>query len=64
MCKNSKTCIYGTETCWFKHENNKSRNEDGNIANDEIMIQKLIQMMETITERMLIIEESNQKLQE
>ena len=38
--------------------------EDGNIANDEIKIQELIQMMEKITERILIIEENNPKLQE
>ena len=64
MCKNFKTCIYGEEICWFKHENIKSRNEDENIANNENMIKKLIQMMEKITERMLIIEESNPKIQE
>ena len=64
MCKNFKTCIYGEEIFCFKHEHIKSRNEDENIANNETMIQKLIQMMEKITERMLIIEESNPKLQE
>ena len=64
MCKNFKTCIYGEEICWFNHENIMSRNEDENIANNENMIKKLIQMMEKITERMLIIEESNPKIQE
>ena len=63
-CKNFETCIYGKATCWFKHENNKSRNEDENITNNESMIQKLIQMMEKITERMSIIVQSNPKLQE
>ena len=63
-CKNYKTgaCIYGKDMCWFLHENVET-GEDTEIKDGNI-IQKMMQMMERMTERMINLEESNKKLQD
>ena len=77
-CKKFKNgeCIYGNEKCWYNHKteqihNDKEKdieNEDNtNIMNkNEIenkeVIQRIMQMMETLTERIINIENRNQKI--
>ena len=52
-CKNFKngSCIYGKDICWFLHENMDTGEEIE--TNHENIIQKMMQMMEKMTERML-----------
>ena len=74
-CKNANNgvCIFGNEKCWFIHDNMKSNenmnNENeknrNNIkqkdtkSNENYVIQKMMNMMETCTERILRLEERN-----
>ena len=68
-CNKSKDgeCIYGKENCWFNHETDKlnndkekySENEDNaNIMNKNgnEVIQRIMQMMETMTKRIMYLE--------
>ena len=52
--QNSGTCRYGNELCWFKHENNNGVNDNGNYQQE--VFDKIFNMMEKITERVLIME--------
>ena len=80
-CKNENNgkCIFGSETCWFIHENTNNKEENINHKNNENknnikdsentnvennMIQKMMTMMETFTERILKLEEIELKLKE
>ena len=64
ICKKFKTgeCTFGNEKCWFNHEKEgkdsgqKERN-DKNLENNEI-IQKMLQKMDTLTKRIIDIENS------
>ena len=73
---NNGVCIFGNEKCWFIHDNNMKSNENmnnenyentnnikdkdnTNIEND--VIKKMMNMMETFTERILRLEERNLK---
>ena len=77
--ENNGKCIFGNETCWFIHENTNIKEENINHKNNENknnikdsentnvennMIQKMMTMMETFTERILKLEEINLKLKE
>ena len=64
-CRNmlKGTCKFGKSKCWFNHDNlensNESEeNENSNKENNDV-IQKIFEMMETMTERIVQMEESN-----
>ena len=63
-CKN-RICIYGRQKCWYKHEISEKEiiepienNEDGINENNDV-IQRLMKMVETLTQRIFKIEETN-----
>ena len=66
ICKNlnAGSCIYGKELCWFKHNCGGSIQEGKEPDNHEIVMHKIIQMMEKISERMYKIEENNSNIHE
>lgn len=63
-CKkaNSGTCWFGARNCWFLHEadtsiqNGNKENLNGNNYNEEV-IQKIFDMMETFTTRIVQLEQ-------
>ena len=54
------TCWFGPKTCWFHHEEVEKINESGNNENKEEMIEKIFNMMEVFTQRILKLENDNQ----
>ena len=71
---NNGVCIFGNEKCWFIHDNNMKSNENmnnenyentnnikdkDNTNNENDVIKKMMNMMETFTERILRLEERN-----
>ena len=62
-CRNilKGACKYGTSKCWFNHDDIENPNESEVNVNKENnnVIQKLFEMMETMTERIVQMEESN-----
>ena len=71
-CKKFKNgeCIYGKEKCWYNHNNEELENENENNTKminkngneTEDVIQRIMQMMETLTKRIMDIEIKNQKI--
>ena len=60
LCKDYKNngCHYGETNCWFKHEN-ENISDDINIVeikNQNEMMQKLFEMVETYTQRIISLE--------
>ena len=63
-CKNESngSCIYGKNKCWFKHketeEINGTEKDHDKIEHNENreVIQSIVKMMETLTERIVNIE--------
>ena len=61
LCRNFKNgeCKFGKEKCWFNHKNEdifkKNEHEDNNV------IQRILNMMEKMSERIVHMEISNQK---
>ena len=49
------TCKYGNEKCWFKHNDNKDKNENEgteNIVNENNeVVQRIFKMLEKMTGR-------------
>ena len=71
---NNGVCIFGNEKCWFIHDNNMKSNENmnnenyenknnikdkDNTNNENDVIKKMMNMMETFTERIVRLEERN-----
>jgi hypothetical protein len=62
LCKNEKngSCIYGNKKCWFSHENeqsnNKNQKHEKEIEENQKVTQRMFEMMETITQRVIEIE--------
>ena len=66
LFKGDKTCQYRSQSCWFKHTDilngnmerniSKSGNDIEHIENKSEVIQKLVEMVEKYTERILILE--------
>ena len=59
----NRICIYGKQKCWYKHKESETEtiepilennDDDTNINND--VIQRIMKIMETLTERMIKIE--------
>ena len=61
QCKNEQNekCIHGPKSCWYKHTDKHTENNDIN-QNDETndTLKKLFNMMETFAQRLLYIENS------
>ena len=55
-------CKYSEDKCWFKHQSiskentNKTETIEKNTNEEIIVLKKLLDMVEKITERVLIIE--------
>lgn len=50
-------CRFGSEKCWYKHENeNKNIKNDIRVDENSDIIQRLFKMMETFAERMALVE--------
>ena len=64
-CRNilKGACKFGKSKCWFIHDNIENSNESEDTVNlnneNNDVIQKLFKMMETMTERIIQMEESN-----
>ena len=62
FCRNENNgiCIYGFQKCWFRHENkqakNKNETDEKDIKENKEVTQKMFEMMETITQRVIQIE--------
>ena len=60
ICKDDNIgyCSYGNTNCWFNHkETNQSKNNgNGNENENSEVIQKLFEMMETFSNRLVQIE--------
>ena len=59
QCKNEslKICLYGAEKCWFQHNEHEDHKKYQNQNQD--ITEKLFNMMEKFTERIIIIEKKN-----
>ena len=57
-------CIYGSQNCWFRHENSE-RGLDSDIQTNEKneLIEKVFGMLEKMTQRIVKIENYNLKIQ-
>jgi hypothetical protein len=59
-------CWFGAKTCWFHHEGIEQINENGrtdnieNKNNKEEIIEKIFNMMEVFTQRIMKLENDNQ----
>ena len=54
------TCVFGEEKCWFKHEKNEDAHNNENkkdIDENETVTQKMLDMMEKFTKRLIEIED-------
>ena len=62
-CRNSinGTCKYGSIFCWFTHDDLDTNDNDRFMDEKNEVIQKLIEMMERMTERIVKIEENSRK---
>ena len=62
MCRNEKdgTCIFGSLNCWFIHDDKEAAYESDKtlIKEHNEVIEKVFEMMEKMTERILIIDKS------
>ena len=62
LCKNENngTCIFGFKKCWFRHDNeqtnNKNKKHEKDIEENKEVTQRMFEMMETITQRVIQIE--------
>ena len=62
MCWNKENgkCIFGSQDCWFKHEKSERALENENATKEQNeVIQKVFEMLEKMTERILKIENYN-----
>ena len=53
-------CIFGDEQCWFKHERNEQDHNNENIKDieeNQTVTQKMLDMMEKFTKRLMEIED-------
>ena len=52
-CKNitKGECVYGDDNCWFNHQGNRNESEIIEKIKDREILQKLLDMVEKITER-------------
>jgi hypothetical protein len=54
------TCHFGSENCWFRHEEQVITNGDkknmNNVENNQEVIEKIFDMMEKFTDRIVHIE--------
>ena len=68
VCKNINNgrCMYGKQNCWFKHEETETEinesiaqhnDKDEKVNNEDI--QRMLKMMETLTERIVTMEMTN-----
>ena len=57
ICTNQRDswCIFGSENCWYKHDNHITNEKIENIENSEL-IQRIFNMMEEFTERITHVE--------
>ena len=59
QCRNADngTCRYGIELCWFEHESNERMSENERSINyNQEVFEKIFNMMEKITERVVLVE--------
>ena len=56
-------CKFGADKCWYSHKNNDKYAYQEKSNNQEIF-DKLFQMMEKMTDRILYIENKNEKTNE
>ena len=63
QCRNicNGTCKYGSINCWFNHDNLDTNENDRFIKENNEVNQKLFEIMEKITERIVKMEESDRK---
>ena len=57
-CKNMMKRKYGDKNCWFNHSNttkDKNGKDEKEKNEDKIIIQKLMELVEKISERFIII---------
>ena len=62
-CKNMIKCEYSDKNCWFNHSDkteDKNKKVEKENHEDKILLQKLMELVEKISERLIIIE-TNQK---
>ena len=57
ICTNQRDswCIFGSENCWYRHDNHITNEKIENIENSEL-IQRIFNMMEEFTERITNVE--------
>ena len=57
-CKYESLCQYSSQTCWFKHKNIKNDNieNDQNEIQTNKMMQKVLEMVEKYSERIITLE--------
>ena len=62
MCNHALngTCHFGSENCWFRHNDSKLKNtnekDEKNIDNNQEVLEKLFEMMEKFSDRIVHIE--------
>ena len=63
-CNNIRNgkCTFGKEKCWFNHEGHKPTKENENENNS--VVQRILIMMEKMTERIVKMEMNNEKEKE